>query len=59
MNKKYDELPECTDEQQEEYFKKANEFLNSTHWYHNYQSTARCAIADFLAYQDGVKLIRG
>lgn len=56
---KYDELPVCSDEQQEEYFKKAREFLSSTHWYQDSNSTARCAIADYLAWADGVQLQRG
>lgn len=54
----YDSLPECTREQHDAYFVKAQEFLASTHWYTDCKSTARCAIADYLAFRDGFKLIR-
>lgn len=54
----YDSHPECTREQQDAYFEKAQEFMDSTYWYTDCKSTARCAIADYLAFRDGLKLIR-
>lgn len=54
----YDSYPECTREQHDAYFVKAQEFLANTYWYSDCKSTARCAIADYLAFRDGLKLIR-
>lgn len=54
----YNALPECTREQQDAYFEKAENMLESTHWYNDCKGVARCAIADYLAFQDGYKLIR-
>lgn len=54
----YDSHPECAREQHDAYFEKAQEFLDSTYHYSSYKGTARCAIADYLAFRDGLKLIR-
>lgn len=54
----YDSLPECTREQHDAYFDKAQHFLDHTHWYTDCKGAAKCAIADYLAFQDGFKLIR-
>lgn len=54
----YNSLPECTREQNDAYFDKAQGFLESTPWYSNCNSVVKCAIADYLAFSDGYKLIR-
>lgn len=54
----YDSLPECTSEQQNAYFDNAQDFIESTHWYTDCKGVAKCAIADYLAFSDGYKLIR-
>ncbi len=54
----YDSLPESTREQHDAYFDKAQDFLESTHWYSDCKGVAKCAIADYLAFRDGYKLIR-
>lgn len=58
LEKLYDSYPECTEEKQKEYFAKAKHFLNCTRLYGSEKSSATIAIADFLAFSDGVKLIR-
>lgn len=55
---KYEDLPPCTDEQYEQYKKKASEFMGSTYLYSSMRSSARMAIVDFLAWQDGVQVPR-
>lgn len=59
VEKTYDNLPMCTEEQTAAYIAKAKTFINTTHWYADCQSVAYCAIADYLASLDGVQLKRG
>lgn len=56
---KYRNLPECTEEKQKEYFKLAQEFLDSSKGlYSSASSVAKCAIANYMAFKDGTQLIR-
>ncbi len=54
---KYKDLPPCTDEQYEQYKKKAAEFMGSTNLYSS-SSSAMMAIVDFLAWQNGAQVPR-
>lgn len=56
---KYRDLPECSVEEQKQFFERARSFLETTSGlYSSRGSEALLAIADFLAAQEGKQLIR-
>lgn len=59
IQKDYDNLPVCSEEQTAAYIAKGKAFINTTNWYADCRSVAYCAIADYLASLDGVQLKRG
>lgn len=47
------ELPKCTDEQAAEYFVEAKAFIKASGMYGDMRSGAECAVAEYIAYQQG------
>lgn len=48
-----DTLPKASPEQIKLYFAQAKEFIKATKFYSSMRGDAECAVAEFIAYQDG------
>jgi hypothetical protein len=46
-------LPKCSREQAEQFFAEAREFIKATSFYQSIRRDAECAVAEYIAYQQG------
>lgn len=46
-------LPRCTEAQTAEYFSQARKFIKATRFYQSMAGDAACAVAEYIAYQEG------
>lgn len=49
-------LPKCSAEQTKVYFEQANAFIKATKFYQSMKADAACAVAEYIAYQEGYTL---
>lgn len=46
-------LPKCSEEQAKKYWEQAKAFIKATGFYSSMRWDAECAVAEYIAYQDG------
>ncbi len=46
-------LPKCSEEQAKEYWQQAKDFIKCTGFYGSMRWDAECAVAEYIAYQEG------